>query len=108
MHFATQLPQGLSVTATFDRTEVLALRGEAVQLRLAVHNRGTDPVQLKVVHRVEPTAHEKQLDLVQCGTCSHGTLQAEKWMNPGSVFRGRRPAEGDGTTPGHLEFVPLE
>jgi hypothetical protein len=67
IHFATQVAKGLDVTAAFDRTEVLTPRGETVQLRLLVRNHSTAPVQLKAVHRVEPTAIEQQLDLVQCG-----------------------------------------
>jgi Cytochrome c oxidase assembly protein CtaG/Cox11 len=67
IHFATQVPEGLAVTAAFDRTEVLTPRGEAVRLRLTVRNHGPKPVRLKVVHWVEPSAIEKQLDLVQCG-----------------------------------------
>ena len=67
IHFATQVPEGLAVTAAFDRTEVLTPRGAAVRLRLTVHNHGPEPVRLKVVHRVEPSAVEQRLDLVQCG-----------------------------------------
>lgn len=67
IQFATHVPKGLDVTAAFDRTEVLTPRGETLQLRLTVRNQGPEPVRLKVVHRVEPSAVEKQLDLVQCG-----------------------------------------
>ena len=67
IQFATQVPNGLPVTATFDRAEVLTPRGEAVQLRLMVRNHGPETVRLKVIHRVEPAVLEKQLDLVQCG-----------------------------------------
>lgn len=67
IHFATQVPEGLGVTAAFNRAEVLTPRGEAVQLQLTGRNQGPEPVRLKVVHRVEPSAVEKQLDLVQCG-----------------------------------------
>jgi hypothetical protein len=67
IQFATQVPKGLPVTATFDRAEVLTPRGETVQLRLSVRNQGQEAVRLKVIHRVEPAALEKRLDLVQCG-----------------------------------------
>jgi hypothetical protein len=67
IQFVTEVPTGLPVSATFDRTEVLTPRGETVQLRLMVRNHGQQLVRLKVVHRVEPAAHEKQFDLVQCG-----------------------------------------
>jgi hypothetical protein len=65
--FATQVPKGLDVSAAFDRAQVLTPRGEAVQLRLTVRNHAAEPLRLKVVHRVEPAALERQLDLVQCG-----------------------------------------
>ena len=67
LQFATQIPEGLPVTATFDRAKVLTPRGEAVQLRLTVRNQSQEPVRLKVIHRVEPAALEQRLDLVQCG-----------------------------------------
>jgi Cytochrome c oxidase assembly protein CtaG/Cox11 len=67
IQFATHVPKGLDVTATFDRVEVLTPRGETLQLRLKVRNHGTEPARLKVVHRVEPAALEPRLDLVQCG-----------------------------------------
>jgi Cytochrome c oxidase assembly protein CtaG/Cox11 len=67
LHFATQVPQGLGVSAAFDRAEILTPRGEAVRLRLMVRNHGTAPVRLQVVHRVEPEALGQQLELVQCG-----------------------------------------
>jgi hypothetical protein len=67
LQFVTHVPNGLPVTAAFDRAAVLTPRGEAVQLRLMVRNHGQEPVRLKVVHRVEPAAFEQRLDLVQCG-----------------------------------------
>jgi hypothetical protein len=67
LQFATQVPPGLPVTATFDRAAVLTPRGQAVHLRLLVHNHGQEPLRLKVVHHVEPATVERRLDLVQCG-----------------------------------------
>jgi len=65
--FATRVPEGLNVTATLDRGEVLTPRGEAVRLRLTVRNRGPAPVRLRAVHRVEPAVNAPKVDLVQCG-----------------------------------------
>jgi hypothetical protein len=67
IQFVTQVPEGLGVTAAFDRTEVLTPRGETVQLHLAVQNESGEALRLKAVHRVDPSALEKRLDLVQCG-----------------------------------------
>ena len=67
LHFATRVPQGPGVSAAFDRADVLTPRGEAVRLQLTVRNHGPEPIRLKVVHRVEPSALEPQLELVQCG-----------------------------------------
>jgi hypothetical protein len=67
IQFVTQVPEGLGVSAAFDRTEVLTLRGETVQLHLAVQNASGEALRLKAVHRVDPSALEKRLDLVQCG-----------------------------------------
>jgi hypothetical protein len=109
IQFAIQLAEGLSVTASFDRTEVLTPRGEAVQLRLTVHNRGTDPVQLKVIHRVEPTAHEKQLDLVQCGYLFPRDLAGgEVDESPVVYFVDEDLPKDTAQLRVTLEFVPLE
>jgi hypothetical protein len=67
IQFVTQVPEGLGVTAAFDRTEVLIPRGETVQLHLSVQNRSGEAFRLKAIHRVDPAALEKRLDLVQCG-----------------------------------------
>jgi hypothetical protein len=67
IRFATRVSAGLDVNAAFDRAEVLTPRGGAIHLRLTVRNRTADPVRLKVIHRVEPAAYKRKLDLVQCG-----------------------------------------
>jgi len=67
IRFATRVPDGSNVTATFDRNEVLVPRGETIRLRLRVRNYGAAAVRLRAIHRVEPDAHKPKLDLVQCG-----------------------------------------
>jgi hypothetical protein len=109
LRFNTQVPRGLEVSATLDRAEVLTPRGETVQLRLAVHNQSAQSLRLKVIHRVEPAAVEKELDLIQCGFLFPQEVAAgEVHAAPMVYFVDEEAAKGLPDVRVTLEFVVLE
>jgi hypothetical protein len=109
LHFATHVPKGLPVTASFDRAEALTLRGDTLHLRLTVRNHGPEVLRLKVIHRVEPAALAGQLELVQCGYLLPRDIAAGEADQSSVVYFVGEDLPGDvSQVRVTLEFVALE